>query len=352
MLTLDLDRPLPGDDVERIIEDLIHIAKTLHLQAKVTFNGIELTARPYSTGKELLNEYSLGRTEQSKKYAEASAAEIDVSPHMGFPTGKQLQELYGAAREYAITLGASSDGRLANALRACSDKLADPEPAKKDAEASAADSPIASFDDGSFVKLGSWSGGASGLGAWGEHSLVFTDPDGNETTRRYRATDLGEAKKEASAAKQSEEKRWQEPDWKCPNCGFANFGIRTKCRNYLCGYLRPLTEAPGAVGPWPKIEPYGVNWALWLHPLAEPKFFDTERDAKEYVRGMAQRMSSYVPPLATAKHQSRSATDMTCIFCGETDWRAPCSRQSQHSRVPEPSSETSSIPKKDPDVSS
>jgi hypothetical protein len=47
---------------------------------------------------------------------------------------------------------------------------------------------------------------------------------------------------------------------------------------------------------WPKIEPYGAIWAMWMHPLAEPKFFDSEEDARAYLRGMAQRLNDYVPP--------------------------------------------------------
>jgi hypothetical protein len=79
---------------------------------------------------------------------------------------------------------------------------------------------------------------------------------------------------------------------------------------------------------WPKIEPYGAIWALWLHPLAEPKFFDTERDAQEYIRGMAQRMNDYVPPLKNAKHPYTSTACQhalhdrcrkSCKFCA-----SPC----------------------------
>ncbi len=118
MFTLDLGRPLPGDRVERSIGDMIQIAHTLHVNTKATFNGIELRARPYSKSEDVLEQYNLGRAEQSKKDAEPSAA------------------------------------------------------------------------------------------------------------------------------KQAEERRWQEPDWTCPNCGYDNLAVRTKCRNYhLCGYLRPLNKS-------------------------------------------------------------------------------------------------------------
>jgi len=33
----------------------------------------------------------------------------------------------------------------------------------------------------------------------------------------------------------TEEKLWQEPDWKCPHCHFTNLAIRSSCRN--CGYV-------------------------------------------------------------------------------------------------------------------
>jgi hypothetical protein len=47
---------------------------------------------------------------------------------------------------------------------------------------------VESYDDGSSVKLRFYSGGGSPEGPWGTLGLMFTDPDGHETIRDYRAT--------------------------------------------------------------------------------------------------------------------------------------------------------------------
>lgn len=41
---------------------------------------------------------------------------------------------------------------------------------------------------------------------------------------------------------QTENQLWQDPDWMCPHCKFANFAIREKCRN--CGYDSNAGEFP------------------------------------------------------------------------------------------------------------
>lgn len=33
----------------------------------------------------------------------------------------------------------------------------------------------------------------------------------------------------------TEEQLWQDPDWECPRCHYANLAIRAACRN--CGYV-------------------------------------------------------------------------------------------------------------------
>lgn len=46
---------------------------------------------------------------------------------------------------------------------------------------------LAQYDDGSYVTLDSYSGGASMHGAWGEVTLRFHSPTGSSSVRVYRA---------------------------------------------------------------------------------------------------------------------------------------------------------------------
>lgn len=36
-----------------------------------------------------------------------------------------------------------------------------------------------------------------------------------------------------------EEALWKAKDWECPRCAFVNKTIRSKCRNFKCGFQRP-----------------------------------------------------------------------------------------------------------------
>lgn len=33
-----------------------------------------------------------------------------------------------------------------------------------------------------------------------------------------------------------QEQLWKDPDWNCPQCGFVNRAIRSRCRNFQCGF--------------------------------------------------------------------------------------------------------------------
>ncbi len=46
-----------------------------------------------------------------------------------------------------------------------------------------------------------------------------------------------------AALDQEEERRWNEPDWKCPICGWTNFSVRAKCRNCRYGHLKEKSHA-------------------------------------------------------------------------------------------------------------
>lgn len=52
-------------------------------------------------------------------------------------------------------------------------------------EAVARGEKIVDYDDGSFVTLESYSGGAASEGAWGKLSLRFYSPDGSSVVRNY-----------------------------------------------------------------------------------------------------------------------------------------------------------------------
>lgn len=53
-----------------------------------------------------------------------------------------------------------------------------------------------------------------------------------------------------------QEQLWQDPDWTCPQCGFVNMAIRSRCRNFKCNFqwedygMALIINSDGEAEPW------------------------------------------------------------------------------------------------------